>query len=253
MVTLLSARLAVPVFTQDERLSSREAEERLSLREKDWRKRKAKLDAAAAAVILQDYLDARSSSEGEQRATRRESETGFLFLAWRWLLSPRLVSLARFTNARASRSRATTAPSSSSTIEPGSGTRTIGQRLIEAGVIRNDATFRAALLAKRARAQPAGRRVSIRPANDAHRRHRQDRARRRLQPAHHVSRGAQHSARWRASTSSRGSARPRLSSTAARDASAIRDIDPAATDLEGYLFPDTYSVPRDRQPRNLSA
>ena len=60
MVALLSARLTVPVFTQDERLSSREAEERLSHREKDWRKRKAKLDAAAAAVILQDYLDART-------------------------------------------------------------------------------------------------------------------------------------------------------------------------------------------------
>ena len=59
MVTLLSARLRIPVFTCDERLSSREAEERLSVREKDWRKRKAKLDAAAAAVILQDYLDAR--------------------------------------------------------------------------------------------------------------------------------------------------------------------------------------------------
>ena len=27
------------------------------MREKDWRKRKARLDAAAAAVILQDYLD----------------------------------------------------------------------------------------------------------------------------------------------------------------------------------------------------
>jgi putative Holliday junction resolvase len=59
MVALLAARLAIPVVTQDERLSSREAEERLSLREKDWRKRKARLDAAAAAVILQDYLDAR--------------------------------------------------------------------------------------------------------------------------------------------------------------------------------------------------
>jgi putative Holliday junction resolvase len=59
MVALLSERLAVPIVTQDERLSSREAEERLALREKDWRKRKAKLDAAAAAVILQDYLDAR--------------------------------------------------------------------------------------------------------------------------------------------------------------------------------------------------
>lgn len=59
MVALLSARLAVPVFTHDERLSSHEADERLSLHEKDWRKRKAKLDAAAAAVILQDFLDAR--------------------------------------------------------------------------------------------------------------------------------------------------------------------------------------------------
>jgi putative Holliday junction resolvase len=63
MVTLLTARLTVPVVTCDERLSSHEADARLSVREKDWRKRKAKLDAAAAAVILQDYLDARSSSE----------------------------------------------------------------------------------------------------------------------------------------------------------------------------------------------
>lgn len=49
----------VPVVLQDERLSSREADERLAVREKDWRKRKAMLDAAAAAVILQDYLDSR--------------------------------------------------------------------------------------------------------------------------------------------------------------------------------------------------
>jgi putative holliday junction resolvase len=49
----------LPVALQDERLSSREAESRLALREKDWRARKKKLDAAAAAIILQDYLDAR--------------------------------------------------------------------------------------------------------------------------------------------------------------------------------------------------
>ena len=72
MVALLSARLTVPVFTCGERLSSHEAEERLSVREKDWRKRKAKLDAAAAAVILQDYLDARSSSE--QRTESQEED-----------------------------------------------------------------------------------------------------------------------------------------------------------------------------------
>jgi len=54
----LRGRLHVPVVFQDERLSSREAESRLAVREKDWRVRKKKLDAAAAAVILQDHLDA---------------------------------------------------------------------------------------------------------------------------------------------------------------------------------------------------
>jgi putative Holliday junction resolvase len=53
----LRARITVPVVTEDERLTSREAESRLALRERDWRKRKARLDAAAAAIILQDYLD----------------------------------------------------------------------------------------------------------------------------------------------------------------------------------------------------
>jgi len=60
---LLEARIAVPVVLQDERLSSHEAESRLAQRESDWRKRKAKLDAMAAAVILQDYLDGRSRGE----------------------------------------------------------------------------------------------------------------------------------------------------------------------------------------------
>jgi putative Holliday junction resolvase len=53
----LTARVAMPVVREDERLTSREAESRLALRESDWRKRKERLDAAAAAVILQDYLD----------------------------------------------------------------------------------------------------------------------------------------------------------------------------------------------------
>jgi putative holliday junction resolvase len=55
----LGAQIAVPVVLQDERLSSHEAESRLAVRERDWRRRKEKLDAAAAAVILQDYLDGR--------------------------------------------------------------------------------------------------------------------------------------------------------------------------------------------------
>jgi len=76
LVAQLAARLDVPVFTQDERLSSHEAEQRLSVREKDWRKRKAKLDAAAAAVILQDYLDAHALTEKseDRNATPEEAE-----------------------------------------------------------------------------------------------------------------------------------------------------------------------------------
>lgn len=56
-MAVLTARVSVPVFGGDERLTSREAESRLAVGERDWRVRKMKLDAAAAAVILQDYLD----------------------------------------------------------------------------------------------------------------------------------------------------------------------------------------------------
>jgi putative Holliday junction resolvase len=45
------------VLLQDERLTSHEAEGRLAVRERDWRARKKRLDAAAAAVMLQEYLD----------------------------------------------------------------------------------------------------------------------------------------------------------------------------------------------------
>lgn len=55
----LEQRVKVPIILQDERLSSHEAEARLALRERDWRRRKEKLDAAAAAIVLQDYLDHR--------------------------------------------------------------------------------------------------------------------------------------------------------------------------------------------------
>jgi len=58
-VAALKTRTGLPVDVEDERLTSREAESRLALRERDWRKRKVQLDAAAAAIILQDYLDRR--------------------------------------------------------------------------------------------------------------------------------------------------------------------------------------------------
>lgn len=56
-IARLQARTPLRVDTEDERLTSREAESRLAVREKDWRKRKAQLDAVAASVFLQDYLD----------------------------------------------------------------------------------------------------------------------------------------------------------------------------------------------------
>lgn len=55
--TALAGATGLTVHFQDERLSSHEAEARLGVGERDWRKRKPKLDAAAAAVILQDFLD----------------------------------------------------------------------------------------------------------------------------------------------------------------------------------------------------
>jgi putative Holliday junction resolvase len=57
LAQLLAAAVAVPITLQDERLTSHEADELLAARERDWRKRKDQLDAMAAALILQDYLD----------------------------------------------------------------------------------------------------------------------------------------------------------------------------------------------------
>jgi putative Holliday junction resolvase len=56
-VAALKQRTMIPIVEADERLTSRDAESRLAVNERDWRARKARLDAAAAAVILQDYLD----------------------------------------------------------------------------------------------------------------------------------------------------------------------------------------------------
>ena len=62
----LEARTGLRVVLQDERLSSHEADERLAERgDRDRRDRKRKLDTAAAAIILQDYLDARTTGTCE--------------------------------------------------------------------------------------------------------------------------------------------------------------------------------------------
>ena len=50
---------SIKVKFVDERLSSLMAEEMLKETERDWKKRKEKLDAVAASIILQDYLDSK--------------------------------------------------------------------------------------------------------------------------------------------------------------------------------------------------
>ena len=53
----LQTRFGLPVHLVDERYSSVEADARLAALGHDWRTRKEQLDAAAAAIILQDYFD----------------------------------------------------------------------------------------------------------------------------------------------------------------------------------------------------
>ena len=136
------------------------------------------------------------------------------------------------------------------TIEPGSGTRTIGQRLIEAGVISNDATFRAALwLSGRARSLQAGEFRFDRPLTPT-------------EVIDKIARGDVHNRRitfpegldireMARVYEQQGFGKAVAFADAAGDAGAIRDIDSAATDLEGYLFPETYSVPRDTTAATL--
>ena len=59
LAELLAAEVTAPISLQDERLTSHEAEALLAARERDWRKRKEQIDAMAAALILQDFLDSR--------------------------------------------------------------------------------------------------------------------------------------------------------------------------------------------------
>jgi putative Holliday junction resolvase len=57
LAALLASEISSPVALQDERLTSHEADELLAQRERDWRRRKQQVDAMAAALILQDFLD----------------------------------------------------------------------------------------------------------------------------------------------------------------------------------------------------
>jgi putative Holliday junction resolvase len=63
----LEGRFGLPVVLADERLTSTAAEASLRERGHDWRRRKANLDAEAAALILQSHFDeCRTSGRNEQ-------------------------------------------------------------------------------------------------------------------------------------------------------------------------------------------
>ncbi len=135
-------------------------------------------------------------------------------------------------------------------IPPGSGVGAIGRRLIEAGVLRNDATFRLAMrLYGQGRTLKAGeyRFTDAQP------------------PSAIIDRIARGDVFLRPMTfpegltlremaavfEQRGFGAARAFLDAARDASAVREVDPRADDLEGYLFPETYALPRSVKAGDL--
>jgi UPF0755 protein len=135
-------------------------------------------------------------------------------------------------------------------IEPGSSTPAIGERLIAAGVIRNDATFRAALWRTGlARSLQAGEYRFDRP----------------MSPAEVVEKIGKGDVYERRITFPEGLTFAEMAGIyeqqgfgssasfvqAARDAAPIQNVDPGARDLEGYLFPETYSLRRDSSAAGL--
>lgn len=57
----------IPIVTQDERLTTRAADEMLKAEKIPWQKRREKIDAYAAAIILEDYLGSnRQSADREE-------------------------------------------------------------------------------------------------------------------------------------------------------------------------------------------
>jgi UPF0755 protein len=128
-------------------------------------------------------------------------------------------------------------------VPAGVGTRGIGDRLVAAGVVRDALTFRVAIwLSGDARRLKAGE-------------YRFDRATSPLDVIGKLARGEVYVvavtfpegltiAEMAKIFEARGFGARSAFVRAAGDPSAIQHLDPVATDLEGYLFPDTYLLPR---------
>ena len=128
-------------------------------------------------------------------------------------------------------------------IPPGSGTATMGRRLAEMGIIRSPSSFRLAVWLR-----GAGRRLQAG----------EYRFERPMTPAEVVDKIARGDVYVRAITFREGLTAREMAAlyessgfgtaaefiAASRNAQLVNDIDPAARDLEGYLFPDTYTLQR---------
>ena len=135
-------------------------------------------------------------------------------------------------------------------IEPGRSTRAIAQQLIDAGVVRDDVTFRAALWRTgRARSLQAGEFRFERPMTP-------------VEVVEMIARGDVYTRRitfpegLNVREMGRIFEQQRFGTAAmfvdaARDVTAVRDLDSSASDLEGYLFPETYAMPRNTTAARL--
>jgi UPF0755 protein len=135
-------------------------------------------------------------------------------------------------------------------VAPGTGTAAIGRRLVEAGVIRDEFAFRAALWwTGRSRDLQAGE-------------YRFDRPMAAVDVIAQLSRGDVYTRRLTFPEGltiremaeifeSRGFGPRAEFIKAAANVSRIEDLDPDAGDLEGYLFPETYALPRDTPAAQL--
>lgn len=137
-------------------------------------------------------------------------------------------------------------------IPSGAGPRAIERRLVDAGVVRDALTFRAAvMLSGRARELKAGEYRFDQPISPA------DvvgiivagRVYKRLL----TFREGLTIAEMARVFEERGFGAADAFTAAASDAAPIRELDPDAADLEGYLFPETYALPRQTPAADLVA
>ena len=128
-------------------------------------------------------------------------------------------------------------------IPPGAGPASIGRRLAESGVVRDQLSFRVALARSgQARRLQAGEYRFDRPMNTRAVIEKIAKGEIFLRP---VTFPEGLTVRQMSEIYEReGSGSKAEFLRAARNGALVRDIDPAAEDLEGYLFPETYSLPR---------